>query len=57
MEFQEIKQQIAQITSDKVKPPEIHQTLRNNETFLNKKLAENSVKKQSTLTNDKERKK
>ena len=32
MEFQKIKQQMAEITSDKNKQPVIHPTSRNNET-------------------------
>ena len=58
MEFQEIKQQMAEITSDKNKQQVIHPTLRNNETFLNTKLSRKlSYIKQGTLTKDKERKK
>ena len=58
MEFQEIKQQMAEITSDKNTQPVIHPTSRNNEIFLNTKLSRKpSYIKQGTLTKDKERKK
>ena len=58
MEFQEFKEQMAEITSDKNKQPVIHPTSRNNETFLNTKLSRRpSYIKQSTLTKDKERNK
>ena len=58
MEFQEIKQQMAEITSDKNKQPVIHATSRNKETFLNTKLTRKpGYIKQVTLTKDKERKK
>ena len=53
-----MKQQMAEITSDKNKQPVIHPTLRNNETFLKTKLTRKpSYIKQGTLTKDKERKK
>ena len=58
MEFQEIKQQMAEITTDKNKQPVIHPTSRNKETFLNTKLIRKpSNIKQGTLTKDKERNK
>ena len=58
MEFQEIKQQMAEIASDKNKQPVIHPTLRNNKTFLNTKITTKpGYIKQRTLTKDKERKK
>ena len=58
MEFQEIKQQIGEITSDKNKQSVIHRTSRINETFLNTKLSRKpSYIKQGTLTKDKERNK
>ena len=52
MEFQEIKQQMAEITSEKNKQSVIHPTSRNNETFLNTKLS-----RKPSYTKDKERKK
>ena len=58
MEFQEIKQQMTEITSDKNKQRVIHPTLRNNETFLYTKLTRKpGYMKQCTLTKDKERNK
>ena len=58
MKFQEIKQQMAEITSDKNKQPVIHATSRNKETFLNTKLTRKpGYIKPGTLTKDKERKK
>ena len=58
MEFQETKQQMAEITSDKNKQPAIHPTSRNKETFLNNKLSRKlSYIRQGTLTKDQERKK
>ena len=57
MKFQEIKQQMAEIISDKNKPV-IHPLSRNNETSLNTKLTRKpGYIKQGTLTKDKERKK
>ena len=58
MEFQEIKQQMAEITSDKNKQPVIHPLSRNNETSLDTKLTRKpGYIKQGTLTKDKERNK
>ena len=58
MKFQEIKQQMAEITSDKNKQPVIHPLSRNNETSLNTKLTRKpGYIKQGTLTKDNERKK
>ena len=58
MEFQETKQQMAEITSDKNKQSAIHPTSRNKETFLNNKLSRKlSYIRQGTLTKDQERKK
>ena len=58
MEFQEIKQQMTEITSDKNKQRVIHPTLTNNETFLDTKLTRKpGYMKQGTLAKDKERKK
>ena len=55
MKFQEIKQKMAKITSDKTKQPLLHPTSRNNETFLNTKLGRKaSYIKQGTLTKEKE---
>ena len=52
-EFQGSKQEMAEITSDKAKPLEIHPTPRN-KTFLNNKLSgKPRYKKQSTLKENK----
>ena len=54
MEFQEIKQQMTEITSDKNKQRVIHPTLRNNETFLDTRLTRKpDYMKQGTLTKNK----
>lgn len=58
LEFQEIKQQMSKITSDKSKQPVIHPTSRNNKTFLKTTLTRKpGYIKQGTLKKDKERKK
>ena len=58
MEFQEIKRKMAEITSDKTKPSEIYPTSRNNRNVLHTKLSgKPNYAKQSTLTNDNERRK
>ena len=58
MEFKEMKQQMAEIISNKSKQPVIHPTSTNNETFLKTKLTRKpGYIKQGTLTKDKERNK
>ena len=58
MEFQEIKRKMAEITSDKIKPSEIYPKSRNNRNVLHTKLSgKPNYAKQSTLTNDNERRK
>ena len=54
MEFQKIKQQMIEYTSDLIQQPEIHPISRNNEIFLNTKLTR---KPGYILTKDKERNK
>ena len=51
MEFQKIKQQMIEYTSDQNQQPEIHPISRNNESFLNTKLTRKpGYIKQGTLT-------
>ena len=58
MEFQGIKQQIAEISSHKTKPPVRHPTSRNSENFMNTKLSgKPKYTKKSKLTKDKKKKK
>ena len=57
MEFQEIKQKMAEITSDKTKPSKIYPKSRNRNVLHTKLSGKQNYAKQSTLTNDNERRK